>query len=385
MKRYNYIDYAKAFCIILVLFVHTGFSVLNNIILFAMPLFFAATGYTFSPKKRTAWQNVVLRFKSIMIPYFLLMLFYTVIEVVRANLFKYGDASIAYPSLVNTIYGSGVIPLNDGVFNGLKEIMSFKAQPQAGVDLILPTNCHLWFLPAMFTAYSIFVLIVNAVEKNNFLKIAVILGLVLIASIEVEFTPLRQLPFGIGRGALGAAFMLFGFWLKKYKAFKDKSKTYFALTNLLALVLFVGALLIGSDGSALVRSVYGPYGVLSVLVTFLGGASGIWLILSLCLAIEKLPFEKPKTLLSYIGKKSMTIYAWHMAVKFLFDAIYLCVIKASDFSLLDEYKMGLMPQNSARFMIFEVIAVMVICLLLGKVKNKLFCEDKANKKRGTTQ
>jgi len=41
MERSNYIDYAKALCIILVVFIHTGFSALNNIILFAMPLFFA--------------------------------------------------------------------------------------------------------------------------------------------------------------------------------------------------------------------------------------------------------------------------------------------------------------------------------------------------------
>ena len=39
MERNNYIDYAKALCIVLVVFIHAGFSALNNIILFAMPLF----------------------------------------------------------------------------------------------------------------------------------------------------------------------------------------------------------------------------------------------------------------------------------------------------------------------------------------------------------
>ena len=64
----------------------------------------------------------------------------------------------------------------------------------------------------------------------------------------------------------------------------------------------------------------------------------------------------------------MTIYAWHMAVKFLLDAVYICLIKASDFSMLDEYKMGLMPQNSMVFMLFEAVAIIVICLLLNKLK-----------------
>ena len=66
----------------------------------------------------------------------------------------------------------------------------------------------------------------------------------------------------------------------------------------------------------------------------------------------------------------MTIYAWHMAVKFLLDAVYVCLIKASDFSMLDEYKMGLMPQTSMYFMLFEAIAVISICLLFPKIRQK---------------
>lgn len=93
--------------------------------------------------------------------------------------------------------------------------------------------------------------------------------------------------------------------------------------------------------------------------------------LSLCKAIEKLPMERTKKMLSHIGENVMTIYAWHMAVKFLFDAVYICLIKASDFSLLDEYKMGLMPQTSLWFMLFEAIAVIMICLLCRKAVNKL--------------
>ena len=66
----------------------------------------------------------------------------------------------------------------------------------------------------------------------------------------------------------------------------------------------------------------------------------------------------------------MTVYLWHMAVKFLLDAVYICLVKASDHSMLDMYKMGLMPQNSLYFMIFEAIAVIGICLLCSKIINK---------------
>lgn len=163
--------------------------------------------------------------------------------------------------------------------------------------------------------------------------------------------------------------MLFGFWLKDYKAFKNRSGKYYAVTNLIALVIFVGALLLDSTGSALVRSVYGPYGVLSVFATFVGGAAGIWIIFSLCMAIEKLPVERIKNLLSYMGKNVLTIYAWHLAVKFVFDAVYICLINNNDFSLLDQYKMGLIPETSMWFMVFEAIAVIGVCLIISKTRD----------------
>ena len=368
MKRNSFIDYAKALCIAMVVFVHTGFSGLNNIFLFVLPMFFAATGYTFTLGKRSLRQSILLRFKAIMLPYFLLMLFYTVIDTLRANLFGYGDARIAYPALVNTIYGSGIVSF-DGVFDELKVIMSYKAQPLTGVDIILPANCHLWFLPAMFTAYVIFSLLVKLVQRNHLSKALAVSGLILFASAEVVFPKLCQMPFGLGRGALGAAFMLFGFWIKEYKLIENKSKRYYIITNSVAFSLFIGALYFGSNGSAFVRSFYGPYGVLSVFATFVGGAAGIWCILSICRIIETLPAERVKTLLSYTGRNVMTVYAWHMAVKFLFDTVYICLVKASDFSMLDEYKMGLLPQNSMYFMLFEATAVIVICLLCSNIAN----------------
>ena len=370
MERNNFIDYAKALSIVFVVFIHTGFSALNNIVLFAMPLFFAATGYTFSIGKRSLGQNIRLRFRSVMLPYFSLMLFYALLEMLRAKLFSYGDARVAYAAVMNTAYGSGIIPFGS-LAEGLKEIMSYKSQPQAGLDLILPSNCHLWFLPAMFTAFIIFVLLVKHVRKNHILKAAAVLCLILFASAEVVLPELCQLPLGLGRGAMGAAFMLFGFWLRDYRLLENKSVGYYIVSSVFALAAFIGALHLGSDGSAFVVSYYGPYSVWSVFITFIGGAAGVWLVLLLCKGLEALPFSRLKGLMSYMGRNVMTVYSWHMAVKFLFDVIYICIIKKSDFTLLDGYKMGLMPEESMCFMIFEAFSVIVICLLWSKVKNKL--------------
>ena len=49
-----------------------------------------------------------------------------------------------------------------------------------------------------------------------------------------------------------------------------------------------------------------------------------------------------------------------------------------DFSLLDEYKMGLMPENSMGFMVFEATAVIALCLLWSKIIHKARHLEKTN-------
>lgn len=370
VQRFDFVDYAKGICILLVVLIHVGFASLMQASLFVMPFFFAATGYTFSYGKRSARENIARRFRSVMIPYFFLMAVSTLLEMLRAPLFGYGDASIALPSLANTVYGSGILPFDGGVFDTLKQIVSYKAQPQTGVDLILPLNCHLWFLPATFVAYVLFVLLVRPFRRNAGCKALILSGLVLVAAAESVLLPLRQLPFGIGRGAMGAAFMLFGFWLRDEKRLEFRSVPHTRAANLLSAVLFVGAILLGSDGSGFVRSEYGPYGLLSVLLTLIGGFAGIRLLLSVCRGLERLNLRPIKAVLSDLGKRIMTVYAWHMAVKFALDAVYLRFLRGGDVSLLDEYKMGLTPQDSLWFMLFETVATISLCLALSRLRNK---------------
>lgn len=370
MKRINFLDYAKALSIFFVVFVHVGFYQLNSIILFTMPLFFAVTGYSFDPYKRSFKENTTLRFRTVMLPFFGFMLLYTVIEMLRAQLFSYGSWNIALPSLANMIYGSGVIPFENNVCEYLKEIMSYKAQPETGVDVILPSNCHLWFLPAMFTGYVIFSAVAKRTINNNILKVVSVVLLLLLASVEVIFPSVWQLPFGIGRGAIGAAFMLFGFWLKNGRLLEKNSRIFHIGISAVSLIVYAISIITGSDGSAMVRSVYGPYGIWSVIMTYIGGTAGILLILELCRLIEKLPFEKIKSFLSFAGKNVIIIYSLHMAVKFLLDVIYINGLNNGNNQLMDEYKMGLIPDNSFAYMLFEAVIIITVCLLAAKMKNK---------------
>ena len=161
--------------------------------------------------------------------------------------------------------------------------------------------------------------------------------------------------------------MLVGYWLKDMEIFEKKSKLFHLLLCAVSVVVFVVALCLGSDGSSLVRSYYGPYGIWSVFLTFVGGVGGAILVLQLCKLIEKIPFTKLKNLLSFAGQNVMVLYVVHMVIKFLLDALYICVIHKGNANLLDEYKMGLLPQNSLVFMLIEEVVIVATCLLIAKL------------------
>ena len=371
MNRIGFLDYTKAWSIIFVIAIHVGFSRLNYAVLFVMPAFYIITGYGFNPDKRSVGKSISSRFKALMIPFWVFMIFYTLIELIRAPLFGYGGAEVAISSLANTAYGSGIIPLWGGAADYLKEIMSYKTQGLVGVDAILPTNCHLWFLPATFTGYVAFVLLEKPTGKSLVAKILSILALLAFASVEVIFPSICQLPYGIGRGAVAAAYMLVGLWLKQSGAIEKKSVPFHIVACLVAAAVAVGATLFGSDASAMVRSYYGPYGALSLLLTFLGGVAATWLLFELFRGVDALPVTPVKKFLSFTGRNVFTVYILHMAVKFLFDCIYVLWIAKGETDILDGYKMGLMPEKSVLYMLFEIVAVVAVCLLIAMMKNRI--------------
>ena len=371
MNRIHFVDYAKALAIFCVVAVHVGFYQINLMLLFVMPMFFVATGYSFNPTKRSLKENILLRFKTIMIPFWIYMGIYTIVELIRAPIFGYGSWKVLFSSLANLVYGSGYIPGKVGFISLLKDIMSYKFQPITSVDIILPSNCHLWFLPAMFVGYVLFIVVEKFTREKNLLKIISIIILLLVASLEVEFASICQLPYGIGRGAIGACFMLVGFEIKKNGLLTKNSFLFHLITCIFAVAICAVSIYLGSDGSAMVRSYYGPYGALSVFITFVGGVAGTWITFELCQGIEKLPFTVVKKFLSFAGKNVITIYLLHMAVKFIFDFTYIFVFNKGNEIFLDEYKMGLLPENSFFYMMFEVILIIFVCLIFTKQKERL--------------
>lgn len=367
-SRLDYFDYAKAFAIFSVVLVHIGFPGNSNYQLFIIPLFFMAVGYnTYVPSKRTSKESLVGRFKTVLLPFWGFMLLYLLVELIRAPYIGYGDMRLVIPGLVNVIYGSGNIPNNSGIFDGIRELQYYVDPSSLAANLIMPTNPHLWFLPALFMACVIFYFIMEKAKKSRLSHALMVVILVFLASLEVIIPQIKQLPYGLGRGFIGTAFMLVGFWMRKYEIF-DRGKNFAIPVAGVSFFLAAMSMLLGSNGSSYVNSYYGEYGVFSVFMTFLGGAGAACFVLYLCRLIELLPLPKIKSTLSLIGRNTMSIYCWHMLYKFIFDVLYLKIFDTPPCP--DQFFMSLLPLSAWWYMLLEAVAIIFVCIFMVKLKAK---------------
>ncbi|MFI3295014.1 MAG: acyltransferase [Rikenellaceae bacterium] len=356
--RFGFIDLGKTLAIIFILLIHNGFSGLNNVVLFAMPLFFFCSGYLFTPGRRTLKQTAIAQFKKVLLPFWGLMIVYAVVELIRAPYVGYGDPEIIRPA-INAIYGSSALPNPNGIFDALRSIRTYNSDPRA-IVLISPTYCHLWFLPAFFTASIIFSFIAERVRKLSF-RIIAIIALVFLSSLESTIPELYQLPYGIGRGFMGASFMLVGFQMRKIAIFEPQKRRVAIPLFVIGLCVAVVSILLGSTGGAYIVSYYGSYGILSTYLTFLGGLGALFCVLYICKLLSDALSISEKSLSSIIGRNTMTIYGWHFLIIFILDVLYVNIFSLSFEP--DAYYMALLPVDSAWwYMILKVVAVIAICI-----------------------
>ena len=306
--RSREIDYGKAIAVILVVFTHIGFSDYLGRGLFEMPVFFFVSGYLYSAGKHSFRDYAKKRFNRILIPFWIFMGIYAVVEIFRSQYFGYGDWKVIFPAFVNGVYGSGILP-SLGLLGSLPtDYMSYKPQAEGVIDIILPTDCHLWFLPAIFVANIIFFFIAEKLMKRGpVVLVLFIFALLTLAGVET-IPGMFQLPYGIGRGCFGAALMTVGYGACRAGLLTEKKPNRLIPTIGIALVFLILSHVFQSTGTAFVSSIYGPYPFISVYITFIGGVGGTVLILELMRLLDLIPLEPVKCFLSLVGRKKDSRY-----------------------------------------------------------------------------
>ena len=371
-RHYDFIDYAKGIMILVVILDHTG-GVPFNFLPCVLALFFVAAGFTHNPGKRTVGESIIRRFKGIMFPYWKYMAFVALIFIPLRDLCLGIFSWMRFPQgLEGMIWGSTFAPFK---LTGYKPFYLL-GQYIPGVDPAMKeealsgTATPMWFLPAMFCASVLFYVLVDWCEKNSIRKILAIIGLMFLCSLERIVPVLYQLPWGMGPGCMGAAFMLCGYWLKKMNLLSDGGKTggkSWLVLGVSLVVFIILAYFINPGVQVISWSYYGPFGVWSIPLSLIIGISGSYCFLFLCTFIPRIDSARFKTLLKDSGRASLRTLCLHLPIINIIDAVpvllFHITIKPSTSDLMYLHLNGWV---NTLYRVIEGIVAIIICIAIEK-------------------
>lgn len=283
-KRINFIDIARGFAIIFIVFGHTitysnHCDLIYKILCgFHVVLFFILSGYTFKIKENETFFKFIRRkFTRIMVPYFVwailfLIPFFIFGQEVSSNLGAKANFELGN-QLFNVLYGNG--------------------NSQA-----LKQNTALWFLPALFSMEFIYYWIIKLIErKSKLIKILTVIPLLIIAFCVNSYLKFI-LPWGLNTVLVLGIFFYLGYLFREFNIFSKEKlfKIYYIIPMLL---IGVAVALLNEKISA-VNYRYG-----NLLLAFISGIS-----LSITMIYISFIINKNK-ILEYVGKNTMDILIFH--------------------------------------------------------------------------
>lgn len=318
-NRIDYLDCAKGLSLLLVLTLHVNLTsgIWNS---FFLGMFFLASGMLFKDDGKSYAENVRRYIKKLMLPYWICMLIFSAEEAFRAPLVGYSSWEIVYASLANTVYGSGVLPNFNSEFSEWIQAFVPHNKNSFSVNIITPSGCHMWFLPAMFAAQ----IIVLAIMRFRHMIPYYVWIVPLVFAVFLEHLPwVPFLPYCLSRGFLGAAYMLCGICFRQTGILECKNPFVAVPALLICMACVYAADLIGTINYSWILNYYGPYGVTSGIIAFVSGVLGCYAALVLCRMLCLPAFGFIKRILCSLSVHSMVIYIWHLLVFNILAAVYI--------------------------------------------------------------
>lgn len=292
-ERLKFIDIARAFAIIFIVFGHTivyseHCKIIYKILYsFHVVLFFILSGYTFKIKKEENFFRFLKnKFFRIMIPYF----FWAIIFIVPYMIFGQStgnsigtDSSFNwYTQIENVFYGNGN-------------------------DFALKQNSSLWFLPALFSMEIIYYFIIKYKKNNKLSDIVFIIFELILSYFTYLFLPI-YLPWGINTVIELGVFFHIGYLYKNYKIIDQKHRLF----NIKFIVfMFVIGILSGYLNIRNVSAIDYKYGLLTLAII-----SGFCLSTTVLYIAYKV---NENSILEYIGKNTMGILIFHKIIILIFQ------------------------------------------------------------------
>ena len=328
-KRIVWIDYAKTFCIFLVVLGHTQLppSIKSIIYVFHIPLFFFISGVLFSFEKYTNY-NVFLkkRLIQLVIPYFFF------------NFVTY---------FIWLIIGRKV---GNDVSLGLNPLKQF-----LGIFLGNDANHHLehcaslWFLACLFVVENMYYLIFRHLKTSH--KVIGLGVFALIGYLDYHFNPYR-FPWGLNVAFVTILFYGLGSLLRS-RILDPKRQSVFKWT-LLSVFSFLIVILIARLNGKVEVSIgdYRNYGYFLI-----GALLGITFVVSISKAIAQ--YLGKIQLFQYIGRNTLIILGFHLLAGSFIKAITFSLLKLP-LSIYDY------PNLSLPYSIVSILLLIPVMLFMNK-------------------
>jgi len=317
--RVHWIDICRGIGIILVLYGHLFVSDKNTYLIFAfhMPLFFFISGLVFRPTTKSLWEITKKYFKQLLIPYYIFAILTYAFTLISQTAGDISISGIGY-QLFGIIYGSG----SDGM---------------------LGYNVVLWFLPCLFITKLTFAAITKRLSQTKLLICILTVSAITGYLLSLYF-PWLKLPFNFEIALTGLTFFGTGYLLRinkhLFKIFANQ-KPLLAITALLFTILIATVNYHMSGAKVDLRANQ----LDNFFLFYLGAFGGIisWITISQIIA--------KNTVLEYIGRHSMIIFAWHNVI-------------ATD---LENIVNSLLTQdllNPIKYLLPTIYAFMLTCIIL---------------------
>lgn len=294
MERNYTIDFIKFWAILAVVVIHTfpandqlGYFFLDNLSRFAVPFFFAASGYLFSlkvnkhPKSLSYFKKYIMKILKIYVSWFIFYFVYDVLKILvgqenrQAELSKYMDGLTALNLLY---YGQGT------------------------------SGYQLWFVISLVWSIGILYFFF----RLNQIPLLLIIGLCLnfLGLFGQSYSIFDELPVSTTRAALFVSlfYTTLGFWLASNKTLGNfNSKRYFSLFCFFTILQIV-------EGHWLEKGLDAKHGEYFF--------STIFLTLFLFLYVLSNPEIGKGRFITKIGANSLGIYAIHVIFIDLIDMVF---------------------------------------------------------------
>ena len=270
-RRLNYLDYAKGIGILLVVLAHIycfnpklqESMIVVWIYSFHMPLFFIISGMLIKFKDEKLSKNIILKkIKNILIPYLFFSILSSIIKIIIYEL----NTSMIIWDLIYTCIGYGI-------------------------DV-------LWFLPALFVA-EILMLLIFKISKSDYMRM-IIIGSLFIVGLSITKS------YGMILLIIGRCFIATGFVSIGYYGF-NRMNSHDVNTLFLIVLLLISIFSAKYNGRVDFMNLVHNNHILYIFNLILGTI----IVIQFCKKIYNL------NLLSYFGKNSIVILGIHMNLIYL--------------------------------------------------------------------